>query len=298
MKILTFFFDGAYRLGIQTTEGVIDVSAANRVVGAAGLFETPQSFYQQGLAALPLLDQFVKTVMADERRASWLLDEQQLTLGPCLPQPGKIICIGLNYRNHAKEAGFAIPDVPVLFSKFQNAVTAPDTEVPLPSVAKKYDYEAELAVVIGKTCRSVREEDALDYVLGYCNANDVSARDLQNLTSQWLLGKTLDKFLPLGPYLLTADEAADPQNWPVRCWLNDELRQDSNTSDMIFTVAQLISFISSHFTLQPGDLISTGTPQGVILGLPKPRTWMKPGDRMSIEVGPLGKLTNTLVAGS
>jgi 2-keto-4-pentenoate hydratase/2-oxohepta-3-ene-1,7-dioic acid hydratase in catechol pathway len=163
-------------------------------------------------------------------------------------------------------------------------------------VAKKYDYEAELAVVIGRRAKYVPEDQAVQYVLGYCNANDVSARDLQGATSQWLLGKSLDKFLPLGPYLVTADEAGDPQNWPVRCWFNGELRQHSNTADMVFGVAKLVSFISHHMTLEPGDIISTGTPEGVILGMPQPRTWMKPGDTMTVEVGPLGQLTNALVA--
>ena len=283
-------------LGVKTEQGVLDVAAANRVLNIAGVADTPQAFYAAGLSALPGLKSFVQRVMQEEGRAAWLLAEGRLELGPCVPRPGKIICVGLNYRKHAKESGMEVPAVPVLFSKFQNAVAAPNALIPLPPVAEKYDYEAELAVVIGKRAHYVPEERALEYVLGYCNTNDVSARELQNKTSQWLLGKTLDKFLPMGPYLLTADEAGDPQNWPVRCWLNGELRQNSNTSDMIFSVAQLVSFISQHMTLEPGDLISTGTPEGVILGKPRPRTWMKSGDQMVIEVGPLGKLSNALAA--
>jgi 2-keto-4-pentenoate hydratase/2-oxohepta-3-ene-1,7-dioic acid hydratase in catechol pathway len=166
----------------------------------------------------------------------------------------------------------------------------------LPEVGEQYDYEAELVVVIGKRAHHVSEADALSYVLGYCNGNDVSARELQFMSSQWLLGKSLDTFLPLGPYLMTVDEAGDPQNWPVRCWFNGELRQNSNTADMIFPVAQLISFVSQYMTLEPGDIISTGTPEGVIQGMPQPQAWMKPGDSMTVEVGPLGKLTNNLVA--
>jgi 2-keto-4-pentenoate hydratase/2-oxohepta-3-ene-1,7-dioic acid hydratase in catechol pathway len=296
MILLTFQQDGNYHLGIKTIQGILDVNAANRVLKIPGLVDTPAGFFAAGLSALPILAEFVSRYEQLSDPAAWLLDEERIVFGPCVPQPGKIICIGLNYRNHARESKMDIPPVPVLFSKFQNAVASSGEAVPLPPVAKKYDYEAELVVVIGKRARYVSEEDALDYVLGYCNANDVSARDLQGLTSQWLLGKTLDKFLPLGPYLLTADETGDPQNWPVRCWFNGELRQNSNTADMIFTVAQLISFISQHMTLEPGDIISTGTPEGVILGMPQPRTWMKPGDTMTIEVGPLGKLTNELVA--
>ncbi len=281
-------------LGIKTEQGVLDVAAANRALNIPGVADTPQSFYAAGLSALPGLKAFVNRALQDEGRAAWLLAEEQLKLGPCVPRPGKIICIGLNYRNHARESKMEIPPVPVLFSKFQNAIAASGEVVPLPAVAEKYDYEAELAVIIGKKGKYIPLEQALDYVLGYCNTNDVSARELQSKTSQWLLGKALDKFLPMGPYLLTADEAGDPQNWPVRCWLNGELRQESNTADMIFSVAQLVSFISQHMTLEPGDLISTGTPEGVILGKPRPRTWMKPGDTMVVEVGPLGKLSNAL----
>lgn len=156
------------------------------------------------------------------------------------------------------------------------------------------DYEAELCVVIGKRARYVSEADALDHVLGYCNANDLSERALQFASSQWLLGKTLDKFLPIGPYLVTADEVNDPQSLPVRGWLNGELRQNSHTSDMIFSVAQCISYASQFFTLEPGDIISTGTPEGVILGM-KDKVWMKPGDVYEVEIGPLGRLRNQLV---
>ena len=295
MIVLTFQQFGAFRLGIKTPEGILDVEAANRELNIAGVPATPAAFYEGGLTSLPLLQTFVERALTVEGRAAWLLDEARLQYGPCIPTPGKIICVGLNYRNHAKEARMEIPPVPVLFSKFHNALASPGEDIPLPPVAEKYDYEAELVIVIGKRAKYVSEEAALEYVLGYCNANDVSARDLQSVTSQWLLGKSLDKFMPLGPYLVTSDEAPDPQNWPVRCWLNGELRQNSNTSDMIFNVRQLVSFISKHMTLEPGDIISTGTPEGVILGR-SPKVWMKAGDSMTVEVGPLGKLTNAVVA--
>lgn len=296
MILLTFNHDGEYRLGVKTGEGILDVAAANRALNIPGLADTPERFFAAGKAALPMLADFVDRATDSETRAAWLLDEDRLEIGPCVPRPGKIICIGLNYLKHAQESKMNVPTVPVLFAKYQNSIAATGEEIPLPPVARRYDYEAELAVVIGKQAKYVSEEEALDYVLGYCNANDVSARELQNLTSQWTLGKAIDKFLPIGPYLLTADEAGDPQNWAVRCWLNDELRQDSNTSDMVFGVAQLVSFISKHMTLEPGDLISTGTPQGVVLGMSQPRSWMKPGDSVTVEVGPLGRLTNTMIA--
>jgi 2-keto-4-pentenoate hydratase/2-oxohepta-3-ene-1,7-dioic acid hydratase in catechol pathway len=303
MKILTFRSKDSrksarLRLGVLTDLGVLDIRAAAQagVAPAALAPQSPGAFYQQGLSALPNLKRFVELALEHSAKHSshWLLPEDSLRLGACVPTPGKILCVGLNYRNHAKESNMAIPPAPVLFSKFGNAVAAPGEPVPLPPGVAQYDYEAELCVVIGKRARYVPEEKALDYVLGYCNANDVSARELQMLTSQWLLGKTLDKFFPMGPYLLTADEAGDAQNYPVRCWLNGELRQNNNTSDMIFTIVELISFISRYMPLEPGDVISTGTPEGVIFGR-KEKVWMKPGDVMTVEVGPLGKLTNPLV---
>ena len=215
---------------------------------------------------------------------------------PPIPNPGKILCIGLNYRKHAEETGAAIPTTPVLFSKFLNTVAAPDEDVPLTDAATQYDYEVELAVVMGETTKRASAADALNSVFGYATANDLSARDLQNRTSQWLLGKTMDKFMPIGPYLVTADEVGDPQKLAIRTWLNGELRQNSNTDDMIFPVAELITYISRHFTLEPGDVIITGTPEGVILGMAEKR-WMTPGDVVEVEVEGLGKLRNRMVAG-
>jgi 2-keto-4-pentenoate hydratase/2-oxohepta-3-ene-1,7-dioic acid hydratase in catechol pathway len=168
--------------------------------------------------------------------------------------------------------------------------------VPLTDAATQYDYEVELAVVMGKTAKSVSAADALNSVFGYTTANDLSARDLQTRTSQWLLGKTMDKFMPIGPYLVTADEVQDPQKLAIRTWLNSELRQNSNTDDMIFPVSEIISYISRHFTLEPGDVIITGTPEGVILGMAEKR-WMVPGDVVEVEVEGLGKLRNRMVAG-
>ena len=183
----------------------------------------------------------------------------------------------------------------MLFSKFNNTIAACGEPIPLPAGTEQADYEVELAVVIGRRARYVSEADALDTVFGYCVANDLSARDLQTPTSQWLLGKTPDKFLPIGPYLVTADEVPDPQNLQLRCWVNGDLRQNSNTADMIFTIAQIISYISQYFTLETGDLISTGTPEGVILGMAE-KNWLKPGDEVSLEIEGLGKLSNVMVS--
>lgn len=296
MYLLTIRDGNDLRLGVRTDRGVIDVAAAQAALGASGQAapESVDEVIAGGEAALAALADLVGR--ADAAEAVWLLDEASLTLGPAVPNPGKIICVGLNYRKHAEESGAAIPESPVLFSKFSNTVAAPDEDVPLPGSATQYDYEVELGVIIGKPVKNVSEADALCTVFGYVTANDLSARDLQTRTSQWILGKTLDKFMPIGPYLVTADDVPDPQALQLRTWMNGELRQDSNTGDMIFTVGEIISYISKHFSLAPGDVIITGTPAGVILGLPE-KNWLKAGDVVEVEVEGLGKLSNRMVAG-
>jgi 2-keto-4-pentenoate hydratase/2-oxohepta-3-ene-1,7-dioic acid hydratase in catechol pathway len=214
-----------------------------------------------------------------------------------VPRPGKILCVGLNYRDHAKETGQAIPTEPVLFSKFANSVVGPGADVVVPPEAEEVDYEAELAVVIGRRASRVAAADALGHVAGYACANDVSARSLQFLSSQWLLGKAIDTFLPLGPYLVTADEVPDPQALGIRCLVNDELLQDSSTGEMVFGVAELISYTSRTITLEPGDLLVTGTPSGVGMAADPPR-YLRPGDRMRVEIDGLGQLDNTVRSGS
>ena len=296
MYLLTFRDGDGLKLGVRTDRGVIDVAAAQAALGASGQAapESVDDVIAGGEAALAALSDLVGR--ADAAEADWLLDESSLTLGPAVPNPGKIICVGLNYRKHAEESGAAIPESPVLFSKFSNTVAAPGEDVPLPDSATQYDYEVELGVIIGKPVKNVSEADALGTVFGYVTANDLSARELQTRTSQWILGKTLDKFMPIGPYLVTADDVPDPQALQLRTWMNGDLRQDSNTSDMIFNVAEIISYISKHFSLAPGDVIITGTPAGVILGLPE-KNWLKAGDVVEVEVEGLGKLSNRMVAG-
>jgi 2-keto-4-pentenoate hydratase/2-oxohepta-3-ene-1,7-dioic acid hydratase in catechol pathway len=213
-----------------------------------------------------------------------------------VPRPGKIICVGLNYRDHAKETGQPIPSEPILFPKFANSVVGPGADVVVPPEAEKIDYEAELAVVIGRRASRVAAADALDHVAGYACANDVSSRSLQFLTGQWLLGKAIDTFLPLGPFMVTADEVPDPQALGIRCLVNDELRQDSNTGEMVFGVAELIAYASRTMTLEPGDVLVTGTPSGVGMAAEPPR-YLRPGDRMRVEIDGLGRLDNTVRAG-
>jgi 2-keto-4-pentenoate hydratase/2-oxohepta-3-ene-1,7-dioic acid hydratase in catechol pathway len=212
-----------------------------------------------------------------------------------VPRPGKIICVGLNYRDHARETGQKLPTEPVLFSKFANSVVGPGADVLVPPEAEKIDYEAELAVVIGRRATAVPVEDALVHVAGYACANDVSARSLQFRSSQWLLGKAIDTFLPLGPWLVTADEVPDPQGLGIRCLVNDEVLQDSDTGQMVFGVAELIAYASRTITLEPGDLLVTGTPSGVGMAADPPR-FLRPGDRMRVEIDGLGQLDNTVRA--
>ncbi|MFJ7511836.1 fumarylacetoacetate hydrolase family protein [Peribacillus simplex] len=225
------------------------------------------------------------------------IDEEGLSYGPSVTKPHKIICVGLNYKRHADETNAPYPEVPILFNKFDNTLTGHGCEIAIPSVTNELDYEVELGIVIGKKTKKVSEEAALSHVFGYCTVNDLSARDLQMRTPQWLLGKTCDDFSPVGPYLVTADEVGNPNDLQLKTYVNDEIRQNSNTSDMIFSCAEIISYISKHMTLEPGDLILTGTPEGVVLGLPaEQRVYIQPGDVVTVEIEKLGTLTNTFVA--
>jgi 2-keto-4-pentenoate hydratase/2-oxohepta-3-ene-1,7-dioic acid hydratase in catechol pathway len=287
MKLLTFHRNNILQLGIHAEAGVIDVAQASG--GHAGIPLTMGEVIRGGAEAMKALQR-----LAEQPAANWLLNEQDLQPGPCVGTPEKLICLGLNYRRHARETGMAVPDSPVLFSKFNNTLAATGEPIPLPGNAVQYDYEVELGVVIGKEARYVGVDEALDYVFGYFTVNDMSVRDLQFRTSQWLLGKTLDKFFPTAPDLVTADEVADPQNLGLSCWVNGELRQNSNTADMIFSVAESVSYISQYMTLKPGDVISTGTPEGVVMGM-KEKNWLKPGDVVVVEVEGLGKCTNRMV---
>jgi 2,4-diketo-3-deoxy-L-fuconate hydrolase len=210
--------------------------------------------------------------------------------------PEKVIGIGLNYEDHAAETGADIPEKPIVFAKYPNTVIGPGEAIRIPPITERADYEAELAVIIGRAARNVPESEALDYVFGYTNANDVSSRDLQfSEGGQWTRSKSIDTFCPLGPYIATRDEIEDPQALSIRCILNGEVMQDGTTSKMIFSVAELVSFLSQGMTLVPGDVIVTGTPPGV--GSARdPQVWLKDGDEVTIEIESLGALTNPVRA--
>lgn len=300
MKLLTFMKNNEYALGVKTDRGVLDVQEALKAVPSAGNAVPTEvhAAIDGGQPALAALQNYVERVSAkDDATAAYWLDEAKLTLGPCVTHPNKIICVGLNYRKHAEETNAPIPEYPILFNKFNNTLTGSGDDIPLPKVSAQVDYEAELVIVIGKTAKYVAKDEALQHVFGYCCVNDLSARDLQLRTHQWLLGKTCDKFSPLGPYLVTADEVGNPNALEIKTIVNGEVRQHSNTSDMIFYCDELVSYISQHMTLTPGDIILTGTPAGVVLGYPpEKRVFLKEGDTVTVEIEKLGSLTNRMVA--
>lgn len=282
MRFVNFRDDGLWKVGIVTSRGVVDATSLHQSPGTT-------------MAAVAMADAALLSAAEAEAAAADVRPESAVQIGPCVPAEAKIVCVGRNYREHAKEVGNPVPETPLLFSKFGNALAAPGEPIPLHPFAEQYDYEAELGVMIGRRASQVTPDNALTHVFGYFNVNDLSARDLQFRTTQWLLGKSLDHFFPAGPYLVTADEVGDPQQLRVRCWVNDEIRQDASTADMVFGVAELVSYISTYITLEPGDVIATGTPEGVILGMAE-KNWLKPGDEVSVEVEGLGRLSNRMVS--
>lgn len=239
--------------------------------------------------ARPQIETLLKTAMADAFE-----DLSAVHLMAPILRPNKLLCVGLNYRDHAIESGMEIPKVPTIFSKFSSSIIGPGEKIVLPKKSEKPDYEAEFALVIGKGGRHISEDKWKDHVFGYTILNDVSARDYQLATTQWLMGKTFDTFAPMGPALVTADEISDPHNLDIKMTIGGEVLQNSNTKHLIFDIPTLIAYISSVCTLEPGDIISTGTPAGVGLGYKPPR-WLKPGDECVVSVQELGELRNPCV---
>jgi len=231
---------------------------------------------------------------AQERSGS-LYKESEITFLPPLNRPGKIICLGMNYRQHAQEMGREPPQYPTLFGKFPHTLIGHKNPLVLPSISQMVDYEAELAVVIGKAGKDIKREQALEHVAGYTVLNDVSVRDFQNRTLQWLQGKNFDRSCPVGPYVVTKDEVPDPDKLEIELKLNGTVMQHSNTSDFIFSVPTIIEYISQIMTLEPGDIISTGTPSGVGVAR-NPQVFLKPGDVVRIELESVGVLENSVIA--
>jgi 2-keto-4-pentenoate hydratase/2-oxohepta-3-ene-1,7-dioic acid hydratase in catechol pathway len=280
MRFLTFKNSkGSAEPGVVVDQEVVGL-------GAAG-FTSLVDVIAGGDSALEKVRSFVST-------ASKMPLSGVQVLAP-IPRPPKVICVGLNYRDHAAESNMAIPERPTIFSKFSHCVIAPGEAIVLPKNSTQPDYEAEFAFVIGKGGRHIAAEDWKKHVFGYTNLNDVSARDFQLATTQWLMGKTFDTFAPMGPYLVTADEIADPHNLNIKITINGEVLQDSNTRHLIFGIPALIAYLSSVFTLEPGDVVSTGTPAGVGFARKPPR-FLRAGDDVVVEVEGLGQLRNPVVA--
>lgn len=286
MKIINGIYGNGDELAIETNNGIFRVSSLAKAA-ASTRHISMDSLLTEGREALDELRSWIERaqrsgVEPDGSPKAWLSP---------VASPGKIICVGLNYRPHVEESGLELPKTPVLFSKFTTSLVGQGATVSAPIEARKFDYEAELVAVIGQTCSKVNEDDALDYVLGYCNGNDLSARDLQFRTAQWLLGKACDGFGPMGPYLVTSDEVPDPTHLSIEGRRNGIVVQQANTADMIFSVPYLISYISQFMTLTPGDVIFTGTPDGVILGYPESqREWLRSGETFTVAIEGLGEL--------
>ena len=284
--------DGTETLGVKTADGVIDVRKASRLLRIAAPL-TMEQLLREGSASE--LDKLIASAQSSSKAKSAIVDESTITHGRLFTKPGKIVCIGLNYRAHAAEAGEKVPSVPILFNKYDNALAAHNCTITLPprEVSYKFDYETEMLIVIGKPARNVSEADALNYVAGYCTSQDFSARDLQLETpaGQWMVGKTLDNFGPIGPYFVSADLVGDPSNLKIETYVNGEVRQSANTGMMIFNPQKLIAYISKMWTLEPGDIIWSGTPSGVIAGMPKDKqVWLKAGDEIRSSIEKLGDL--------
>ncbi|WP_075217568.1 fumarylacetoacetate hydrolase family protein [Mongoliimonas terrestris] len=280
MKLLRYGAPGAEKPGLLAADGTIrDLSGT--VNDLAGSWLTPD-----GLARIAALDP-----------ASLPVVEGPVRFGPCVAGVGKFICVGLNYADHAAESGAKVPDEPIIFMKATSAITGPNDPVIIPRGSEKTDWEVELGIVIGKTARYVTEADALDHVAGYCVINDVSERAFQTERGgQWTKGKSADSFGPIGPWLVTRDEVADPQK--LKMWLSVDgvMRQNGSTETMVFGVKTLVSYISQFMSLQPGDVISTGTPPGVGMGIKPTPVYLRPGQEIRLGIEGLGEQTQTTVA--
>jgi 2-keto-4-pentenoate hydratase/2-oxohepta-3-ene-1,7-dioic acid hydratase in catechol pathway len=291
MTFATLRRPDGYGLGLRTERGVLDVAAAEHDFREGAPTTIDAVFKGQG-------DVNALRRLADKASASadrYFIAPDKAAFGPCVTSPEKIICIGLNYRKHAAETGNPVPKQPILFNKYNTALNGHGGTIGVSEEdAQRFDYEAELVIVIGRRARNVSEADAPNYIFGYATGNDFTARDLQSRSSQWMLGKSLDGSAPLGPWLVTADQV-DGDNLKIECRVNGEVRQSSSTSDMVFNCKQLVSYTSRYFTLKPGDIIFTGTPEGVISGYPKDKqVWLKPGDKIVTSIEKLGDLSFTL----
>jgi len=281
MKLVTFNYQGISRVGAIVGDTVVDGLAQKNIP------QTMLAFLAAGQSALDALQQLI-----DSQQARISLSDVKL-LAP-VPRPGKFLGIGLNYADHIAETALEKPEYPTFFTKHSSCVIADGDAIHLPKVSEKLDYEVELAFVIGKRCRHVSLEKAHEVIAGYTLVNDVTVRDWQFRTPTWMIGKSFDTHGPMGPWIVTKDDISDPHNLTLKTWVDDELRQSSNTKHMIFNIYQMIAYLSQAMTLEPGDVIATGTPSGVGVKM-KPRGYMKAGQVVTIEIEKIGRLTNPVI---
>jgi acylpyruvate hydrolase len=311
LKLVTYAYEGETRVGAVADGQVIDLNRAyeallrergdSRARAMADAIVPPDmaellAGEKRSMDGAKEAVSFAQRLPAAQMRKRGILrDLAAVELKAPVPRPTKITLMGFNYRAHAEEMLKDVPKYPLLFGAFAAAVNGPGSPIPLPKGSEKPDYEAELGVVIGKRGKSISPSEAMDYVAGYMIVNDVTDRAWQNRTSQYLIGKSVEKFKAMGPYLVTKDEIADPHKLAVKLWVNDELRQDSNTSLQVFKISDVVAYMSTFWTLEPGDVLSTGTPAGVG-DRRNPPAYLKPGDTVRIEIAGLGTLENQVVA--
>lgn len=293
MRLVTFenagSTAGSVRLGLVVGTEVIDLAARSKKAGhAAPYFSSMAAFLDAG-------DEAMSSARAIATDPGAGLPLEAVRLFPPVPRPGKIIAVGFNYQDHAAEQGIKPPEAPLIFAKFTTSITGPYDPIVLPAGDPQVDYEAELGVVIGRRGKSIPEDRAYDYIAGYLALNDVSARKWQFGDKQWVRGKSCDTFCPIGPWLVTRDEVPDPQGLPIACRVNGEVRQSANTRDLYFGIPTLLAYISASITLEPGDIIATGTPPGVGV-FRKPPIYLQAGDVVEVEIESLGTLRNAVVA--
>ena len=282
--------DGSWRAGVEHEGSMVDVSA----IWQENPVATTRELLAAGPATVDNVFKQAREILDAASNALGVFPTASVELGPPVPDPDKIICIGLNYADHASEAGLAKTEVPLFFARYRNSLTGPTSPILLPRVSRQIDYEGELAVIMGTRCKEVSEQEALRYAAGYTIMNDVSARDLQMRTSQFIAGKTLDTFAPLGPGITLASDIPDPQALLLTTRVNGQEVQHASTASMIFSVASIISFLSSLMTLEPGDIIATGTPSGV--GFKRtPPLFLQDGDVVEVEIEGIGRLHNPVV---
>lgn len=291
MKLLSFYQGEKIKLGVKTEKGILDVSGTLEKKPMKDIPESIDEILIEDRTPLLLLKEYIEVVGEE----GVFLKEESLNFAPAVPRPNKIIGVGLNYWGYLRDSDTPTPDFPRLFSKFADAVNSHEGIIRIPDNASQVDYEGELAFVVGKKGRLIDPKDAMEYVLGYTITNDVTCRDFQDLTPSWFPGKSCDTFAPLGPYLVTADEIPNPNDLSLKAWVNGELRQDTNTSDMIVKIPEIISGVSKFLTICPGDVFLTGSPEGIIVCYPadeREALWLKEGDVLEVEIENLGRLVN------